>query len=171
MLEGNYDYDKNPMAPPGTQVMVHAKPQQRRSWGPYAIDGWYLAPAVKHYRCFKVYIPSTGKERVSDTIEFIKPTQSSPMIEPRSLLIDAATTIIKAVSNPLNKMTQYKEEQLDALKVLATCFQNAARSLPPQPTSTSNIITRSSQRVPLRTIPMQKTLQRVPVSNSSGLPT
>ena len=83
ILEGQYDFSKHPMAPPGSKTLVHNKPQQRKTWGPYATDGWYISPALNHYRCYKVYISTTGQERVSDTVEFIKekntdPTQEGP---------------------------------------------------------------------------------------------
>jgi hypothetical protein len=49
MLEGNFDFNKNPMAPPGTKVVIHEKPQQRRLWDPHRTDGWYLGPTLEHY--------------------------------------------------------------------------------------------------------------------------
>jgi hypothetical protein len=45
VLEGNFNFDATPMAPPGTKVLIHEKPQQRGSWDPHGIEGWYLGPA------------------------------------------------------------------------------------------------------------------------------
>ena len=47
-LYGTYDFNKAPMAPPGTQVVVHEKPSQRATWAPHGIDGWYVGPALHH---------------------------------------------------------------------------------------------------------------------------
>ena len=48
-LFGNYDFNENPLAPPGTKVMVHMKPEQRTSWDPNAKLGWYVGPSLHHY--------------------------------------------------------------------------------------------------------------------------
>mmetsp|Transcript_14425 Transcript_14425/g.20585 ORF Transcript_14425/g.20585 Transcript_14425/m.20585 type:complete len:135 (+) Transcript_14425:239-643(+) len=58
-LFGNYDFNKNPLAPPGTKVMIHMKPEQRASWDPNAKLGWYIGPSMNHYHCLKWYLPQT----------------------------------------------------------------------------------------------------------------
>ena len=70
VLEGNFNFDATPMAPPGTQVVVHEKPNNRRSWSAPGVDGWYVGPAWDHYRCHEVYIPRTRAFRFSDTVDF-----------------------------------------------------------------------------------------------------
>jgi hypothetical protein len=58
-LYGHYDFNQAPMAPPGTCVIAHEKPQQRASWDPHGMDGWYLGTAPDHYRCYRVeFFPS-----------------------------------------------------------------------------------------------------------------
>jgi hypothetical protein len=60
MLNGTFDYNRTPMAPPGTKIIVHEKPKQRRrTWDPHGVDGWYLGPATEHYRCYRVFINKT----------------------------------------------------------------------------------------------------------------
>ena len=44
-VNGEFDYNKTPLAPPGTEVIVHEKPKQRGSWDDHGIKGWYLEPA------------------------------------------------------------------------------------------------------------------------------
>ena len=51
-VNGLYDYNCTPLAPPGCRVLVHAKPQQSNTWSPHALDGWYVGPAVDSYRCY-----------------------------------------------------------------------------------------------------------------------
>ena len=46
---GPHDFNREPLAPPGTKVMVHKKPQVRTSWGFHGQIGWYVGPAYKHY--------------------------------------------------------------------------------------------------------------------------
>ncbi len=35
------------MAPPGVRVLIHEKPQNRETWSPHALDGWYVGPALE----------------------------------------------------------------------------------------------------------------------------
>jgi hypothetical protein len=49
MLEGTFNYNRTPMAPPGRKVIIHEKPQQRKTWDPHGTEGWYLGPAMEHY--------------------------------------------------------------------------------------------------------------------------
>ena len=48
---GPFDFNKTPLAPPGTKVVVHAKPTDRATWPFHGKDGWTIGPALDHYRC------------------------------------------------------------------------------------------------------------------------
>ena len=65
---GNFDFNKTPIAPLGTKLLVHIKPEVRESWAPRATNAYYIGPALRHYRCYRVWITETNAERVSDTI-------------------------------------------------------------------------------------------------------
>jgi hypothetical protein len=52
-LYGHYDFNQAPMTPPRTRVIAHEKPNQRASWDPHGVNGWYLGPAPDHYRCYR----------------------------------------------------------------------------------------------------------------------
>ena len=67
-----------PLAPPGTKVLIHETPDQRRSWEPHDVDGWYIGPAREHYRCYRVYVPTTRAERVAKTVQFFPITVLFP---------------------------------------------------------------------------------------------
>ena len=69
-LNGNFDFNKTPLAPPGTRVLVHLKPDQRASWAYHGEDGWYVGPSLEHYRCVKCYMPATARVRDVDTLQF-----------------------------------------------------------------------------------------------------
>ena len=49
-LHGAFRFTYTPLAPPGSKVMAHIKPNLRHSWGPRAEPGWYLGPAPDQYR-------------------------------------------------------------------------------------------------------------------------
>ncbi|KAL7480206.1 hypothetical protein ACHAW6_011040 [Cyclotella cf. meneghiniana] len=65
-LEGMFSFDATPMAPIGTECMVHVKPNRRHTWGYHSIKAWYFAPALNHYRCIKA-VTDTGAVRLADT--------------------------------------------------------------------------------------------------------
>jgi hypothetical protein len=47
---GQHDYNRAPMAPPGTRIIAHETPGKRKIWAPHGQDGWYIGPALEHYR-------------------------------------------------------------------------------------------------------------------------
>jgi hypothetical protein len=49
-LNGNFDFNRTPLAPPGSRIIAHKKPDQRASWDPHGLDGYYLGTALDHYR-------------------------------------------------------------------------------------------------------------------------
>jgi len=48
-LNGAFDFNRTPMGPPGTRVLVHDLPEARGTWAPHAVPGWNVAPAFDHY--------------------------------------------------------------------------------------------------------------------------
>ena len=60
VLEGQYDFKKIPFGPPGTRATIFNPPETRGSFGPRALEGWYIGPAWDHYRSMNFQIPSTG---------------------------------------------------------------------------------------------------------------
>eukprot|EP00972_Heterocapsa_arctica_P020298 2995012-Heterocapsa_arctica.AAC.1 len=83
VLEGQHDFNRVPMAPPGTRGTIFNPPETRSSWGPRAVDAWYLSPAWDHYRCLTFAIPSTGGERTSGQYKLypknVKVPRQTPM--------------------------------------------------------------------------------------------
>ena len=47
-LNGAFDFNRTPLAPPGTRVMVHKTPNNRRTWAPHGVDGWYIGTSPDH---------------------------------------------------------------------------------------------------------------------------
>ena len=76
-LEGAFDYNKTPIAPPGTKFVMHEKPDKKYLWAAHGVNGWYLGPALEHYRCYRVYVNNTQAERNSDTVNFFRSTLRS----------------------------------------------------------------------------------------------
>lgn len=96
---GAYDFNKTPLAPPGTKIVAHNKLDRRGSWAPHGEEGWYVGPAMDHYRCWRCYIPSTNGYRVSDTVRFF-PATPVPTITPADTVRRAAKELTRALQNP-----------------------------------------------------------------------
>jgi hypothetical protein len=67
-LNGPFDFNRTPMAPPGMRVTVHEKSDSRPSWGVHGKPGYYTGPAVDTYRSYKAHVDDLGT-RVTDTLE------------------------------------------------------------------------------------------------------
>ena len=49
-LHGEFNYNDTPLAPPGTQVIVHEKPTVRGTWASHGVKGWCLGPSMEHHK-------------------------------------------------------------------------------------------------------------------------
>ena len=59
---------KKPLTLLGIKLVVHIKPEVRESWTPRATPAYYIGLALRHYRCYRIWITETNAERISDTI-------------------------------------------------------------------------------------------------------
>ena len=46
----NFNFNRNPLAFPGTKIILHGTPEQRRTFFTHVIDGYYFVPSLKNYR-------------------------------------------------------------------------------------------------------------------------
>ena len=77
-LHGTFDFNKTPLAPLGTCLVIHEKTDNRANWSPHGTEGWYIDPALEHDCCVNCYVPRTHKERIADTIAYFPPTVAFP---------------------------------------------------------------------------------------------
>jgi hypothetical protein len=54
----------------GCRVLIHTKPATRQSWDYSAKHGFYVGPALDHYRCYKLVKLETKQKVISDTAKF-----------------------------------------------------------------------------------------------------
>ena len=99
-LFGLFDFNKTPMAPPGTRVLVHDKPDQRKSWDPRGTDGWYIGPAMEHYRCVLCFMPKTRTVRVSDTVVFFPHKLIFPEVTLADFIRQTVSDLVQLLKNP-----------------------------------------------------------------------
>ena len=122
-LEGIFDFNRTPMAPPGTSVIVYEQPAQCGTWAPHGLNGFYVGPALEHYRCYRCTITNTAGIRIADTVEFLPTKYRLPHPTQSELLLEAATEITNALQNPIpSGPLAPTEPHLQALRDLSEIF-------------------------------------------------
>ena len=97
-LFGNFDFTKTPLAPPGTKVIAHRKPEDRSTWAFHGQEGWYVGPAMNHYRCVTIYFPKTRRTKVLDTVKFMPHAVKFPEVTLEDFLKQATSDILSILN-------------------------------------------------------------------------
>jgi len=97
VLHGAFDWNRTPLAPAGTRILVHIKPKNRPAWAERGIPAFYVGPALQHYRCFSVFVPSSQGVRITDTIAWHPRDFVMPHADPISQLTLATTDHAQAL--------------------------------------------------------------------------
>ena len=125
-LNGPFNYDATPLAPPGCKVIAFEAPQHRQSFAPHGIPAWYIGPTLEHYRCYKVYVPKTRAERICDTVSFHPHLCETPVLQPLQQAVIAADKLATALQQFPRSNQPTSDEQnstLQALEKLSNIFQ------------------------------------------------
>jgi hypothetical protein len=124
---GQYDFNRSPMAPPGTRIIAHETPGRRRTWAPHGQDGWYVGPSLEYYRCYTVYISKTRSNRIMETVEFFPQKIILPFPSSHDLATQAAADLTHALLHPqpAGPFCQVRDGQAIALKRLASTFASS----------------------------------------------
>jgi hypothetical protein len=144
------------MAPPYTRIIAHETPNRRSTWAPHGLDGWYIGPALEHYRCYTVHITKTRGYRIVETVDFFPEKFTLPFATPQDQATKAATELTRALMNPQPAGTfcQVGDAQTLALKRLAAIVEGASQhrtknNVPPVKKNNDN----TPPRVPTRVSP------------------
>jgi hypothetical protein len=115
------------LAPPGTRIISHEKPDQRASWDPHRVDGYYLGPAFDHYRCCQGHITKTKGTQIVDTVEFSPSKTAMPHTSSNGLTSIADLELCNALQNPAPAalFIHIGTSQLQALCQLSEIFSAA----------------------------------------------
>jgi hypothetical protein len=129
-LNGHFDFNRMPLAPPVTRIIAHEKPDQRASWDPHGVDGYYVGHALDHYRCYQVHITKTKGTRIVDTIEFFPAKLAMPITSSKYLASIAALELSNTLQNPAPAApsSQVGTAQLQALRQFSDIFSAALPS-------------------------------------------
>ena len=158
-LEGKFDYNKMPLAPPGTKALIYEAAARRAAWAPHAVDGWYLGPAMKHYRCGKYYIPHTRATRIASSVKLFPTHCKMPTISEEDETLIAAQELVNELADGDKKLNC--EQKLKYAKVLKQ-LTNILKRRPPQ-----RVVPGAPQRVDVPPTP-NSSPQRVGTPSSSN---
>jgi hypothetical protein len=131
-FHGLVNYNKTDFAPPGCKIIAHEKPGKRRTWAPHGQHGYYMGPAMHHYRCQNVYISATASERIVDTLEFFPHNYQMPQLSSTDRLIMAAKDMTDDLQNPHLKVpiARVGDDTILALTDLAEIFKLKLQQTP-----------------------------------------
>ena len=153
-----FDFNRTPMAPPGTKVLIHEKPSQRGTWDPHGIEGYYIGPALDHCCCHTVNVNSTKADRIADTLEWFPHYVTMPTTNNLDLLIATTQDTLKALqqppcNSPLGPLTDSQKETLQKFAELfhSKATQQSTSTKPP--TSTNPPTSIKPAAAPLRVEP------------------
>ncbi len=132
VLEGKFDYNKTPLAPPGTKALIYEAAAQHAAWAPHAVDGWYLGPAMKHYRGGSYFIPHTRATRISSTVKLYPQHCTMPSISEEDGTIIAAEELVKLIDEKIALKCNDKVKHIKILQQLTDIIANK----PPQRVAT-----------------------------------
>ena len=128
------------------QCLVHIKPNWQQSWGVHADNGFYIGPALKHYRCCKVILQHTNTKRITDTILF-QHDIPLPAISATDSLISAIKQLQVAITKHTVMEASNEEKAIDTLWELltapSTTSAHAKTTLVPETTHSSTNIAAS----------------------------
>jgi hypothetical protein len=98
-VHGRFDFNATPLAPPGVQVLAHARAGDRKTWANHAFDAWYVGPALEHYRCFQVWATKTRQTRIVNQVVWF-PTKTFPKLTSEDLLRATIEDLKVILMNP-----------------------------------------------------------------------
>ena len=101
-IYGPYDFNKYPVVPPGTHVIVHKKPGNFTSWVHHFTPGWYIGPSLDHYRFMHCDMPTTGIVSITDTLQYIPRAFVLPKTTTEDYIQQAIGYIIEIIRYPPN---------------------------------------------------------------------
>ena len=91
------------------------------------MEGWYIGPAMEHYRCYETYVSKTGGTRHADTVVFFSTKCNLLNISSNDVIQSTALYLIEALKNPHPATPlQVGNKRMRALETLAEIFHQTA---------------------------------------------
>ena len=105
--------------------MIRKKRNVKGSWEYHAEEGWYIGPSLKHYRCFKCFVPRTRQEIIIDTVEIIEGNIPLPITSIDEYLKQSFDDISSVLSRPQKSTLpffKYGDDTKNAFVNCKACF-------------------------------------------------
>ena len=133
VLNGIHDFNKKPMAPLDTKVLVHKTPKQCHTWAVHGQEGHCIGGAPNHHQCYQVYISSTNGIHIAQTVECFPTHCKMPTMTATNKATLAATQLIDILQTPQpnSPFPTIGDKQMQALAKLAKPFHDAMPKEPP----------------------------------------
>ena len=122
---GAFNYNRTPLNPPCTCVIVRENPKQQSNWDDNGVEEWYIGPSIKCYHsCYRCYISSTGVERVSDTVQFFPSKVAMSALSSQDKATNAIRDILTIIGNlgPATPFLKYGHKAKKYVEQLAYIF-------------------------------------------------
>ena len=166
-LEGHNDLNRLPFGPPGTRGTIFNPPETIASYGPRALDCWYVGPSWDHYCDMHFQIPSTGGYRTSAQYK-LYPTHVQILREtPMDRAVKIARSLSTAIQNILKEPTINTGRHGQALEKLAQIFDNATENLETHQQNSAQTLLTPATRADIRATP--RVHARVTRNNTPGI--
>ena len=110
-----YDHNAHPMAPPGVKVLAFEDADTRETWAPHGRVGYYVGPAMQHYRCFRIYMAETKRIRIVDTLSWHPAQLLLPGTSPSMTFRPPPGTSHVLCSGAPTPQPSYEEKQKEVL--------------------------------------------------------
>ena len=130
-LHGEFNYNATPLAPPGTQVIIHEKLAVRGTMASHGVKGRYLGPSMNHYRRHCVSFTKERGEWDSDCVELPPHNNPPPYSYSSDFVIIAAHRLAHALKNPAPQapFSNINDFQMIAIEQLSDIFSKVAYNL------------------------------------------
>jgi hypothetical protein len=114
-FNGPFDFNKTPLAPMGCRVLIHAKPSTRRSWDYRAKHGFYVGPALDHYRCYELVKSDTKQKVISDTVQFRHAYLQIPAVSAEDKILNGLQVMVGSMQHAPPPTSSSQIVAIDAL--------------------------------------------------------
>jgi hypothetical protein len=125
-FNGLFDFNKTPLAPMGCRVLIHAKPSTHRSWDYRAKQGFYVGPALNHYRCYELVKSDTKQNIISDTVRFRHAYLQIPAVSAEDKILNGLQVMVGSMQNAPPPTSSSQIVAIDALRALFEKWRHLA---------------------------------------------
>ena len=113
-------------------MVAFEPPDKHNSWETHGTLGWYIGPALHHYRCWKIYVTKTAATRVCDTVKLFPKPLKMPILSSADTATRATLELTEALQHPHADIpyAPFSDNTITALKEISDIFTNATISNP-----------------------------------------